>query len=324
MDPQLQVRPATHDDIDGVYELIAAADTHVLGEPDYDITEVRDDWRDAVLDDDTRVAVDADGAIVGYAIASDRTFVRMRGAVYVHPAAGGRGIGTHLTRWLEDRGRTRLHRAPAGVRVALEFGTSHAYGPATELLANEGYEIARYFFRMTIDLGGTQRVEPAWPDGITVRTHETGPDDAAVYEAVQESFADHWGHTREPYEQWRKHTVERKEWFAPDLWFLAMSGANVVGVALCSDYPDMGQGWINTVGVRRPWRRRGVALALMHHAFSEFARRGRRTASLGVDASSLTGATRVYEKAGMHVKHRFALFAKELRPGIESTTQEIE
>jgi GNAT superfamily N-acetyltransferase len=159
--------------------------------------------------------------------------------------------------------------------------------------------------------------------GIAVRTHATGADDRAVYEAVQESFADHWGHTREPYERWRKHTVERREWFNPALWFLATSGDEIAGVALCSDYAEMGQGWVNTVGVRRPWRRTGVALALLHHAFAEFRARGRTSAALGVDAQSLTGATRVYEKAGMHVKHRFALFEKELRPGIDLGTQEL-
>jgi GNAT superfamily N-acetyltransferase len=176
---------------------------------------------------------------------------------------------------------------------------------------------------MTIALAGAPAVTPQWPDGIGVRTHRTGADDEAVYEAVEQSFADHWGHVREPYERWRKHTVERQEWYAPELWFLATAGDEIAGVAICSDYPSMAQGWVNTVGVRRPWRRTGVALALLHHAFAEFRRRGRATVSLGVDAQSLTGATRVYEKAGMHVQHRSALFQKDLRSGIDVSTQEL-
>ncbi len=316
-------RPASPDDVEAVFTLIAACDTHVMGEPDYDISEVRDDWRGISLEADTRVVDDAAGAIVGYAMAADRTFVRPSGSAYVHPAAEGRGIGTWLTRWLERRARTKLDRAPEGARVALEFGTSADYAPALGLLTNEGYATERYFLRMNIDLAASRLTPPAWPHGIAVRTHNTGPDDEAVYEAVEESFSDHWGHTRETYQRWRKHTVERLEWFAPELWFLAMAGDEIAGVALCSDYADMGQGWINTVGVRRPWRRTGVALALLHHAFAEFHRRGRTSAALGVDAQSLTGATRVYEKAGMHMKHRFALFAKELRPGMELTTQEL-
>jgi GNAT superfamily N-acetyltransferase len=103
-----------------------------------------------------------------------------------------------------------------------------------------------------------------------------------------------------------------------------MSGDEVAGIALCRDFPEMDQGWIDTVGVRRPWRRTGVALALLHHAFADFDRRGRRTAGLGVDAQSLTGATRVYEKAGMHAKFRFALYSRTLRDGIDVTTQELQ
>jgi mycothiol synthase len=323
MDPSLGLRHATHDDLDAVFALISACETALLGEPDYDISEVRDDWRDISLEEDTRVVVDAAGAVAGYAMAQDRAFIRQSGGVYVHPQAEGRGIGTALSRWIEERARTKLHLAPPDARVVLEFGTLDTHAAATGLLANEGYEVTRYFLRMTIDLGATPLVAPAWPDGIRVRTHNTGPDDAAVYEAVQESFADHWGHVREPYDGWRKHTVERTEWFAPDLWFLATAGDEIAGVALCSDYPSMGQGWVNTVGVRRPWRRKGVALALMHHAFAEFRRRERATVSLGVDAQSLTGATRVYEKAGMHMKHRFAMFTKELRPGSDLATGDL-
>jgi hypothetical protein len=44
---------------------------------------------------------------------------------------------------------------------------------------------------------------------------------------------------------------------------------------------------------------------------------------LGVDADSLTGATRLYEKAGMRVERRYELWEKELRPGIESATQSL-
>jgi GNAT superfamily N-acetyltransferase len=287
MDPALRLRPASHGDLDAAFALVATCDTAVLGEPDYEISEIRDDWRDASLEDDTRVVVDAAGALVGYAFAQNGEYVRPGGAVYVHPGAERRGIGTALTHWLEERARSNLDLAPKGARVAMEFGTSSAHQPAIDLLEHEGYALTRYFLRMTIELGDEPRVTPQWPDGIALRTHDTGPDDVAVYEAVQESFADHWGHVREPYDAWRKHTVERREWFAPDLWFLASAGDEIAGVALCSDYPSLGQGFVNTVGVRRPWRRTGVALALMHHAIAEFQRRGRATVSLVVEVLSV-------------------------------------
>jgi ribosomal protein S18 acetylase RimI-like enzyme len=76
--------------------------------------------------------------------------------------------------------------------------------------------------------------------------------------------------------------------------------------------------------VLRPWRRQGLGLALLHHTFAEFYQRGTHKVGLGVDAQSLTGATRLYERAGMHIARRFISYEKELRPGRELATQTLE
>jgi GNAT superfamily N-acetyltransferase len=75
--------------------------------------------------------------------------------------------------------------------------------------------------------------------------------------------------------------------------------------------------------VRRPWRKHGLGLALLHHAFGEFYRRGTREIGLGVDAQSLTGATRLYERAGMHALLHYDSYEKELRPGVELSVQSL-
>lgn len=71
-------------------------------------------------------------------------------------------------------------------------------------------------------------------------------------------------------------------------------------------------GWVGTLGVRRPWRRRGLGLALLQHAFGEFRRRGMSRAGLDVDAENTTGAVALYEHAGMHVERRRDTFEKAL------------
>jgi mycothiol synthase len=71
-------------------------------------------------------------------------------------------------------------------------------------------------------------------------------------------------------------------------------------------------GWIASLSVRKPWRKRGLGLALLHHAFGEFWRLGERTIGLGVDAENPTGATRLYERAGMHVVSDYAVYEKRL------------
>ena len=129
----------------------------------------------------------------------------------------------------------------------------------------------------------------------------------------------------EDYQEW-VHWIDNDPDHDPSLWFLAVDGEEIAGVSLCrprmAEDPEMG--WVDSLGVRRPWRRRGLALALLHHSFGELYRRGRRKVGLGVDAQSLTGATRLYEKAGMQVDRQYAVYEKELRPGKDLSTQSVD
>ncbi len=197
---------------------------------------------------------------------------------------------------------------------------------------------------MVIDLDG-DLPDPEWPEGIRVRTMRAG-EEADVLHAVRDSFKDHFGFVELPFEQeyerWM-HMIEHDVNYDPSLWFLAVdgddiagdhivganiAGANIAGISLCwlrsHDDPDLG--WVGTLGVRRPWRRRGLGLALLQHSFIELHRRGQPRVGLGVDAESLTGATRLYLKAGMHPdpRHQFSLYEKELRPGIDLSTQSLD
>ncbi len=177
------------------------------------------------------------------------------------------------------------------------------YELAARLLAARGYEVFRYSFRMQIDFDG-ELPEPRWPEGVSVRTFVPGRDDEAVYEAQDDAFADHFEATRQPYESWRQWAFN--ESFDPSLWLLAEVGAEIVGVCLCRAESGAGGelGWVDSLGVRRPWRRRGVARALLLRSFAEFHARGKRGVALGVDGMNTTGAVRLYERVGMHVARR--------------------
>jgi ribosomal protein S18 acetylase RimI-like enzyme len=122
-----------------------------------------------------------------------------------------------------------------------------------------------------------------------------------------------------------KHMMTGYEGFDPSLFFLAMDGDEIAGISLCppSAIGDGTMGWVGTLGVRRPWRKRGLGLALLRHSFGEFYRRGMHKVGLGVDAENLTGALRLYENAGMHIESAFDLFEKELRPGREISVESL-
>jgi len=122
----------------------------------------------------------------------------------------------------------------------------------------------------------------------------------------------HLGAEEEPYEEWAHWTVER-DGFDPTLWFLARDGDEIAGFSLCrpsETRPDTG--FVNLLGVRRAWRRRGLGEALLRHSFVELYRRGFARVALGVDAGSPTGATRLYERVGMQVVRRLDFYEKEL------------
>ena len=83
-----------------------------------------------------------------------------------------------------------------------------------------------------------------------------------------------------------------------------------------------GIGWIRTLGVRPPWRKRGLGEALLHHSFGEYYRRGMKTIGLGVNANNPSGAPRLYQKVGMHPASEHVTYEKELRPGRNLNEQE--
>jgi mycothiol synthase len=85
----------------------------------------------------------------------------------------------------------------------------------------------------------------------------------------------------------------------------------VAGVIRC-DATKFGGGFVGALGVRKPWRGRGIGMALLRRAFAEYQRRGAPHVSLGVDAQNPTGATRLYERAGMRVMTEDVAFEKSL------------
>lgn len=177
------------------------------------------------------------------------------------------------------------------------------YELAADCLRARGYEVVRHSFQMRIELHG-ELERPRWPHRVAVRPFESGKDDEAVWEVQQETFADQFEYVRQSYEEWRAYSFLGIH--DPSLWFLAVDGAEVAGIALCRPEwsGDQDLGWVSVLGVRRPWRRKGLGLALLLHSFAELRSRGKRRAGLGVDALNPTGAVRLYERAGMHAARR--------------------
>lgn len=319
--PGYALRAPEMGEIEHVLDLITVCDIAEFGLPDYSLEELRTEWTKPGIDlsRDAWILSAADGQLVGYAYVAHAHHARMFGMGCVHPEHTGRGLGRRLVGLMEARAREHVPLAPPAARVVLHIGGSGTYEPFRRLMEHMGYVSIRNFWRMEIAL---EEVPPApkWPDGIGLRPFVRGRDERPLFDAYEEAFADHWGFLPHTFEDFAQRTYERED-FDPRLQFLAMDGGEIAGIACCGYNREAG--WVHQLAVRRPWRRRGLGLALLLHVFGEFFRRGTRTIALGVDAQNLTGATRLYEQAGMRPAATYAAFEKELRAGVELATQSL-
>jgi mycothiol synthase len=311
--PGYTMRAATEDDIPAILTLFRDFDTAVIGEAEPLTRDaILGDWSNLDPSRDTWLVLAPDGLLAGYAKLTDYGAGRFFADGYVHPTQQGRGIGSTLVEATEERAATLISTQPAEIRLVLVNHVSADSTPACALLEARGYTFARVYFRMHITQQ-RQPPAPAWPANISVRGCDGSQADILrAYETVEEGFIDHWEHIPRSFEQWQQHMFS--ESVDPSLWFLAQEGDHVAGAALCKLRED-GSGRVNELVVLRPWRKQGLGLALLHHAFAVFYERGVRKVGLGVDGQSLTGAQRLYERAGMHIASRLARYEKELRPG---------
>jgi mycothiol synthase len=292
---------------------------------------VRNEWRAPGFDPEKniRLVFSPNGELAGYVEAWTDSTPLVHPWIWgrVDPDFQGLGIGTWLTQWAEERALQELDKVPAELRFAPRIGTYRGVQTARQLFEDMGYHFIRCSYSMRIDMQAPPP-EPEWPDGIHVRSFHPETDLEAVYRADNESFRDHFGFVEQPYEEGLerfKHFQTEYEGFDPSLYFLAMDGEEVAGICLCPpcSLEDPQVGWVGTLAVRKPWRKRGIGLALLRHSFAEFHRRGKHSVGLGVDAENLTGALRLYENAGMHVHKAFEMYEKELRPGHEISVESL-
>ena len=301
----MTLRPPRDDEFDAMLELMNAHQLAAFGEADYTADDLRT-WLTTpyvVIERDIRV-LERDGRLIGYA---DADPTREEPPLWwcdvkVDPDVDAGAVVGELVAWLEERtakGRLRVWTSEDDARIVGAF-------------AALGFEPIRHSYRMEIDLADELR-EPAWPSEISVRT-ATAEDHRSIYDAVVEVWRDTNDPIDDTFEEWAHWHVERDS-YDPSLWFLAVAGDELAGFSICRPDPiDSGAGYVNLLGVRRPWRRQGLGEALLLRSFEAFREKGLTRGTLGVDASSVTGATRLYERAGMSVYRDTVFLERPVRP----------
>jgi mycothiol synthase len=237
--------------------------------------------------------------------------------VWVRPAARRRGIGGRLLDWAESRAREAVGAGAGGSRDlphVLSMDTGVHVPAAMAFAEASGYVPVRYFFVMHRDLGQPIDDVPM-PQGL--ETRPVTPDQhRRIWDADEEAFRDHW-------EASVRGEADFVRFFDnPDIdtsmWQVAWDGDEVAGSVVNGIYPGENAalgveiGWLDHVSVRRPWRGRGLAGALIARSLRVLRDRGMAFAALGVDAENPTGALAVYERQGFKVHQTFARLRKPL------------
>jgi GNAT superfamily N-acetyltransferase len=276
-------------DTAAVTEVVAALESSLYPQASTSFSQedLVDEWSDLDLERNTRVVRDGD-RVVGYGAVRGRGEL-WRAEGYVHPTAHGRGIGKLLATTFE-------RDAAAGGARRIQNGVYEPDAAACRLLQSIGYRAVRVFREMRIELAAPPPT-PTWPEGLRAATFDPERDALAFHAAQQEAFADAWEYTARDFESWSKNHLT-SERFDPALWCVVRSGDEIAAGTICTAN-TYGGGFVQILFTRRPWRRHGIGAALLADAFHRLWERGERRVGLGVDAESVTGAFRLYERAGM-------------------------
>jgi ribosomal protein S18 acetylase RimI-like enzyme len=303
-------RAATVDDVDDIVALSAAmasVDHPEWSEPREEIDELLtlsfvDPSRDTLIGE-------SEGRIVafGQALApfEPETIVRSVLLGGVHPEFRDRGIGRSLLAWLEGRGRQQLASSTLSLPGWL-MGYSQDRNPgAARLFERGGFPTERYFAQLERTLDGPiPELELPAPLRLVNASLELSD---ATRAAKNSAFRDHWGSQPTPQEAW--DNFMSAETRRLDLSYLAVDGDEVVGLVILDvnedDWALQGypSSYISLVAVVAPWRRKGVAPALMAASLLASRNAGLERIALDVDSENPTGALGLYTGMGFASVH---------------------
>ena len=265
------------------------------------------------------IFAEVDGEVIGYSRGwwTDETNGPL---IYAHvgfltPAWRRKGIGSVMLQWVEGRLRKiAKHHAQERGKCFQDF-SAEVQTDLNAMLEKNNYQPIRYFYTMvrpTID----NIPDFPLPQGLEVRA--VLPEHyRAIWDADIEAFQDHWGFsvpTEEDYQSWLTNKIV----FQPHLWKIAWDILTDQVAGQVKTFINVEEnkkfnrqrGYTEFISVRRPWRKQGLARALIAQSLLAQKAAGMTESALGVDTENLSGATRVYEDCGFRVAKRNILYRK--------------
>lgn len=318
------VRPARMDDASCVLEMLDARWKMPYGDVAPSLQRIEASWTSPRfnLAADTCLVLDETRTAAGIASVMNpgEPYSEFVPSVVVHPRYADRdGLWDALTSWGLERAQELVSLAADRQRVIAACRTSALDTARRDALERAGFGGVRVANRMRIDLVAPF-TNASWPDDISTRNADVDGDLEAIARLYLETWREQRGSFDMPLEVavagFREDIAHEGASFDPTLWFLAVDGEALAGFALCKSNVagDTKHGYVGALGVSVTYRQRGIASALLRHAFAEFGRRGHQAVELDVDTENATGALGVYERVGMRVVRQSIAYEKELRP----------
>jgi ribosomal protein S18 acetylase RimI-like enzyme len=298
-------------DYDEEHERVRSCDFEVLAKQPW--VDLGADFLAAVDDDGVFRAVGRNAFRPG---ATETLAVTLVGGV--DPTWRGRGLGRALLEWQRARAVQNIAdlRAadPQAADLPARIGSyveSHVTSRA-RLLEAAGFRPTRWFTELRRKLArDTPAPAVLSAPGLAVRPF-TADLSERVRLAHNEAFADHWAPNPHTPESWRTTMVEDED-FRPGMSYVVVDVtradepvvAYVLNAEYTADWEAQGfpEGYTEVLGVRRDWRKRGLATHLLELSAATFAAAGHPYATLGVDMDNPSGASSLYRSLGYEPAH---------------------
>jgi ribosomal protein S18 acetylase RimI-like enzyme len=298
-----EVREASLEDADDLYEMLVHRALDVVGYVNVTRADATSwmtpffpqepQWSFAIRDRATGTL--ATITVAEREFASDRMTATVRSDTRLPPAdsaALAAAIWPQLIDWCRA-----VHPPDSDGRVVLHAG---ALALDTGLIASlmaVGFVQDRTFWSMAGAV--TDQPDPPLPEpGVRI---VDAADHRVVHSILEAAFAGSWGFQETPYDEW---LTGQKAMPAhdPHLWRLAIVDGAPAATMIMAREPDLDELYVQELATLEEFRRRGVASALLAHAFDRARADGLAKVCLHVDSANPDNAPAVYRRAGLEVR----------------------
>jgi mycothiol synthase len=331
-DQHYSVRPANMDDAEAVTALLNAVLLHDEGRADgWRVDSIRNEWSAPSFDiaQNTRVILNEDEQIVAYVEAWTKPIERCIVWGHVHPDYLGQGLGSYIMGWGEARAQAALVEDNNDSRVVIHTFSLAEKAAASDLFLARGYTPVRNSYTMRIDMTEAPQ-EVALPEGYHIRPMRYPDDLREMMAVILTSFKDHWGYVHHDLDEIvaeERHELDNDPLFNPEYYRMIVDADGKIAALAnnrLEDWDDPTVAHLHVLAVLPEHRRKGLGYAALVHSLKLMYDVGRPNVTLSVDAKNLTGALRLYERAGMHPVQTRTTYEKEIRAGRDTMTRTVE